>query len=114
MIESYYRKTRKKSQILAFLSKLFQNKSVLLALLVAIPVFSFMFFSNRGIIARLSLESDKKEMEGKIQQALNEQKQLQQKSKALDNDPKAIEQVAREKYGMIRNGETVYKVRRTH
>ena len=46
----------------------------------------------------------------KIQQAEQEQKQLQDQSKALDGDKKAVEKVAREKYGMVREGEKVYRV----
>jgi cell division protein FtsB len=112
MNEPYYRKTPKKSKIVSSLTKLLQNKSILLALLIAIPVLSFMLFSNRGIIARLSLESDRKELQDKIQGSLDEQKRLQQQSKALDGDARAIEVIAREKYGMVRDGETIYKVRR--
>ncbi|MDI6765441.1 MAG: septum formation initiator family protein [Bacteroidota bacterium] len=71
-----------------------------------------MMFSNKGIIQRLTLEREKEAMRIKINQTLQEQQKLQQQSKALDSDPKAIEKVAREKYGMIRDGETVYKVRK--
>lgn len=70
-----------------------------------------MLFSNRGFLKRLSLEAEKKAMEEKIREAQQEQLQLQVQSKALDNDPKAFEKVAREKYGLIREGETVYKVK---
>ena len=34
----------------------------------------------------------------------------QSQSKALDGDKKEIEKVARERYGMVREGEKVYKV----
>jgi cell division protein FtsB len=37
---------------------------------------------------------------------------LQKELKALDNDPKAIEKVARERYQLVRANETVYKVKR--
>ena len=67
-------------------------------------------YRNKSASARELLE--KAELEAKIQQAMEETKQLQADSKALDGDKKAIEKVAREKYGMIREGETVYKVRK--
>ena len=51
-------------------------------------------------------------MQEKVKQASEEQRLLQEQSKALEKDPKAIEKVAREKYGMIREGETVYKVKK--
>jgi cell division protein FtsB len=52
----------------------------------------------------------KQEMLEKINTAEEEQKKLKEQSKALDGDPKAIEKVAREKYGMVRENEKVYKV----
>ena len=81
-------------------------------LLLVVPILSFILFSNRGVIQRIKLESQMREVEEKIAEAQGEQAQLQQESKALDKDPKAIEKVAREKYGMIRGGETIYKVRK--
>jgi cell division protein FtsB len=47
-----------------------------------------------------------------IRSAEAENKRLQAESKALDGDKKVIEKVAREKYGMVREGETVYKVKK--
>jgi cell division protein FtsB len=35
---------------------------------------------------------------------------LARKTRALENDPAAQERVAREKYGMIRNGEIIYRI----
>ncbi len=52
------------------------------------------------------------ELEVKIREAEAETKRLRAESKALDGDLEAIEKVAREKHGMIRDGETVYKVDR--
>jgi len=110
MENQYYRKPRPK--IKSWINKTLRKKRVLLVLLIAIPAVSFMMFSNKGIIQRFSLESEKKEIQVQIHQAQQEQLLLQQQSKALDTDPKAIEKVAREKYGMIKEGETVYKVKR--
>ncbi len=112
MDDQYYRKARPKFNILGWCKKQLKKRNVLLTLLIVIPVLSFVTFSNRGILKRMSLESEKQVMQEKVKQALEEQKQLQEQSKALDKDPKAIEKVAREKYGMIREGETVYKVKK--
>ena len=111
MDEQFYRKPQKKSNVLGLLKKIFKKKSVRITLLIIIPALFFMMFSNRGLLKRLSLEAEKKAMGEKIRQAQQEQLQLEAQSKALDNDPKAIEKVAREKYGLIREGETVYKVK---
>ncbi len=52
------------------------------------------------------------EMVEKIRRAEEETKQLQEQIKALQSDKKTIEKIAREKYGMVREGETVYRVRK--
>ncbi len=112
MDDQYYRKAKPKFKVPASLKKVLGNKSILLTLLVVLPVASFITFSNRGIIKRMSLESDKEMMQEKIRLAQLEQARLQELSKDLDSDLKAIEKVAREKYGMVREGETVYKVKK--
>jgi cell division protein FtsB len=48
----------------------------------------------------------------KVKAAEEETKRLQSYLKALEGDKKTIEKVAREKYGMARPGETVYKVKK--
>ena len=39
-------------------------------------------------------------------------KRLQEQIKALESDKKTLEKTAREKYGMIREGETVYQMKK--
>ena len=112
MDDQYYRKAKSKFKILSSLKKAAGNKTLLLTLLVTVPILSFVMFSNRGVLKRLSLDSEKEMMLQKIQEAQREQLRLQQLSKDLDHDTKAIEKVAREKYCMVREGETVYKVKK--
>ena len=111
MDDQYFRKEKKTSSP-TWRKILFKNKPLSISLLVVLIAFSFMMFGNRGILQRLRLEEQKEELQTKIRQAQDEQRQLQQQSKALDSDPKAIEKIAREKYGMIRDGETIYKVKK--
>lgn len=112
MDDQYYRKPKPKQSVTLLLKKIIGNKRLLLTLLIAVPIVSFVTFSNKGVLKRMSLEAEKQAMQEKVQLALREQTQLRQESKALDNDNRAIEKVAREKYGMIREGETVYKVKK--
>ncbi|MEK9137212.1 MAG: septum formation initiator family protein [Bacteroidota bacterium] len=108
----FYRKDRRTIDVQALLKKLVRNKRAMLGLLIGIPLVLFLLFGNHGVVQRIKLQSQKAELEAKILQAEAETKQLQAESKALDGDTKAIEKVAREKYGMIRDGETVYKVKK--
>ena len=108
----FYRKDKKKFDVRATLKKFAKNKRAMLGLVLAVPLVLFLLFGSHGIVQRIRLQSQKAELETKIQQAETETKQLQAESNALDGDKKAIEKVAREKYGMAREGETVYKVRK--
>jgi cell division protein FtsB len=73
---------------------------------------SYVLFNNRGVIARIRLEHERQVMIEKLKAADEETKRLQTYLKALDGDKKTIEKVAREKYGMAREGETIYKVKK--
>lgn len=110
MDDQYYRKP--KLSFAGRIKKTLKRKNLLVMAFIGTVVLSFMMFSNRGILQRFNLESQRREMLEKIEQARQEQHRLQEQSHALDNDPKAIEKVAREKYGMIREGETVYRVKK--
>ncbi len=110
MDSQYYRGARPK--VTGWFKRLFKKRNTLLTIIIVVPALGFVTFSNKGILQRLNLESQKRQMEEKIRQAEQEQVQLQAESKALDSDPRAIEKVAREKYGMIREGETVYRVKK--
>lgn len=110
MEDLFYRKEKKRPKTLDAVVKVFKNKRMTVRLLLGILVGGYVLFGSHGILQRLRLQYEKQELEHMIKEAEAETKRLQAESKALDGNPKAIEKVAREKYGMIREGETVYKV----
>jgi cell division protein FtsB len=108
----FYRKLQKKSLLKSLLKNLFKTKKRAVTVLGGTILVSFVLFNNRGVVARIRLEYERQEMIEKVRAAQEENKRLEAYLKALDGDKKTIEKVAREKYGMVREGETVYKVRR--
>jgi cell division protein FtsB len=92
--------------------KLLGNKNLLILLLVGIPVLSFITFSPRGLVKRMSLESQKSGLLAEVSALETEQARLIKESRDLESDMKVIEKYAREKCGMIYPGETVYIVRK--
>ena len=56
------------------------------------------------------LKQKNQELLSKIQYLEVRNKQLQQEQQFLKNNPAYLEKVAREKMGLIRQGETVYKI----
>jgi cell division protein FtsB len=112
MDDLFYRRLTKRLSVGGLLKKAAKNKRLVLIVLVALPVLSYAVFGSRGVLQRIRLQQQKTELQVKIKEAEEETKRLQEQSNALDNDKKAIEKVAREQYGMARDGETVYKVNR--
>lgn len=108
----FFRKEKKKFDARSLVRKFVRNKRAMLGLLIGVPLLLFVLFGSRGVVQRVRLQNEKTELEAKVEQAEQETKRLQAESKALDGDKKAIEKVAREKYGMVREGEKVYKVNR--
>ncbi|HLF14571.1 MAG TPA: septum formation initiator family protein [Bacteroidota bacterium] len=92
--------------------KILGNKTLIVLLLVGIPALSFITFSPRGLLKRMSLESEKADLVAQVAWAEAEQARLQKESRDLDRDLGMIEKIAREHYGMILPGETVYKVKK--
>jgi cell division protein FtsB len=109
----FYRKLGRRSNLQAALKRLLANRRLMLGLVLGIPLALFVLFGNRGVVQRVRLQAQKADLEQKILEAEAEAKRLQQESRALDGDRKTIEKVAREKYGMVREGETVYRVARS-
>ncbi len=110
MDSMFYRKLSKGFDFRALLRKMLRNKKATAVALFGIMVASFIVFGNHGILQRIHLSQQKAELERKIREADAETRALQAQSKALESDKKAVEKVARERYGMVRQGEKVYKV----
>ncbi len=108
----FYRSVPKKRRLNTLLKEITKNRKRSLLLLVGTLAVLYLLFDNKGIIKRISLEVQRKEMVGKVEEAQKETLRLQTQKKALEGDKKTIEKLAREKYGMSRTGEKVYRVKK--
>ncbi len=109
MDESFYRKRKRRFNPRETLRRILRNKRLVAALVLGSVIAGIALFGNRGFVQRIRLEQQKSELEQKIREAEAEQKRLQRESLSLDTSSRAIEKVAREKYGMKRPGESVYR-----
>lgn len=50
------------------------------------------------------------ELDHQVQQLLKKQKELVEEKRRLEEDPEYLEKVAREKMGLIKEGEVIYKI----
>lgn len=77
-------------------------------------VFSFfvyyLFFSNFGYIKKWQLEKEKKVLLKQIEEEFKRRDSLENRILLLENDSIEIEKVAREKYGLVREGEEIYAI----
>jgi cell division protein FtsB len=113
MEDQFYRKIPSSRRLLRdILKKAVKNKKRTSILLISIVLIVYLTFDNKGVIARVRLETQKRQLEQKIVEAEAETKQLHAQIKALQGDKQTIEKIAREKYGMARDGETIYRVKK--
>lgn len=100
------RKTRRRfrPQPLTFRRKL------TFALLAALPVLAIFTFGNRGIIKRLDLEMQYSSLYDQLYEDRAAGDSLKQEIARMNSDTVAIERLARERYGLVRPGESIYRV----
>jgi cell division protein FtsB len=92
--------------------KALKHKRSTLVILGAFVLFLYLLFDNKGIVKRIQLEMESTRMKEKVAQIEKQNEHLQAQAKALEGDKKTIEKTARERYGMARKGETVYRVKK--
>ncbi|MBM4168142.1 MAG: septum formation initiator family protein [Ignavibacteria bacterium] len=107
----FYRPAPARHRVKDGLKRLVKNRRRLVVIVLGFILLMYLLFDNKGILARIGLEMKQSEMEQKVEEAEAETKQLQQRLKGLQGDKQTIEKTAREKHGMAREGETVYRIK---
>ena len=110
MDDLFYRKKPRFFDPRAALRRLLRNRRLLLVLVIGLPLILYLLFGSRGVVQRLRLQAQKSELQEKIHAQELEIQRLRAEIKALEADKRAIEKVARERYQMVREGETLYLV----
>lgn len=88
------------------------RKSFLALILGGFVVIWLTFIDTYSIWTRVELNQRKAELKEKKQQLKAETIILKQKIEDLKTDPFLLERIAREEYGMKKEGETVYKIKK--
>jgi len=78
------------------------------AALVAAAYFAI-FGGEYGLYEVWRLERQQEEEARELESVRAEVEHLRARADSLENDPAALERVARERYGMIRDGERLYR-----
>ena len=112
MEDQFYRNLQPERLLKKIVKSAAKNKKRTIILVILFLLFLYLLFDNKGIITRLRLEAQHREWIEKVKSDSIETKRLQEQIKALEGDKKTIEKTAREKYGMAREGETVYQIKK--
>ncbi|MBS1517964.1 MAG: septum formation initiator family protein [Bacteroidetes bacterium] len=86
------------------------NLNLVIVVLFFIGLISMTIFGNKGILQKMKLEQETLALEQQIKAELDKTEQLQKEIDALKSSDSKLEEVAREKYGMTKDGEKIYKV----
>jgi cell division protein FtsB len=112
MEDRFYRNIQPERFLKKITKSASKNKKRTAIIILAFLILLYLLFDNKGIITRVKLESQKRDWMEKVKADSLETQRLREQIKALEGDKKTIEKTAREKYGMTRDGETVYKVKK--
>lgn len=98
---------------LQLLNPLRWRKSFLFLVLGGFVVIWFTFIDTYSIWTRIELQQRQEELKDKKEKLKAETIILKQNIEELQTNPFLFERIAREEYGMKREGETVYKIKET-
>ena len=87
------------------------RKSFLMLILGGFLFIWFAFIDTYSLWTRYDLSQRKDDLKQKTEQLEAETARLKQQINDLKNDPALLERIAREEYGMKKEGETVYKIK---
>jgi cell division protein FtsB len=101
-----------KESLLKKIARFFKyNKLALIFLLVICFQLGLAIFGAKGFLMRMKLESNKKQYEKQLMEEQKKTEDLKNEIKELNTSDKKIEKVAREKYGMTKDGEKIIKIK---
>ena len=86
------------------------NRKLVFFIIVVGGLLVFASLGNKGLISRIKMESERKDLEEQLKTEQMKTKDLQKEIEELKTSDKKMEKTAREKYGMTKEGETIYKI----
>lgn len=105
------RPLRKKESLINIIARFIKyNKYFTLFIIILVTLVYMTVFGNKGLLHRLEMENEKSSLEEELKLENTRTKTLQQEVDELNNSDEKIEKVAREKYGLTKEGEKIYKV----
>lgn len=88
----------------------FKNISIWITVLIAFLILFVLTFSKQGFYNHYLLKKELSELQNRIDSLKNVNDSLTTEINLLKSNSEKIEKVAREKYGLIKPGEKIYKI----
>jgi cell division protein FtsL len=86
------------------------NKFFTLLALVIISILIYAVLADKGLLTRFRFQNEKAKFEKQLIDERKKTDTLKKEVDSLNNSDEKIERVAREKYGMTKEGEVIYKI----
>lgn len=86
------------------------NLRVVVVIVFFIGLISMAVFGNKGILQRIKLEAERKELEEQLKTEVRKTRDLQKEIEELKSSDQKLEEIAREKFGMTAEGEEIYRI----
>ncbi len=86
------------------------NKFFTLFGLIILTVLIYAVIADNGLLTRMRFQKEKARLEKQLADEKKKQDTLRKEIDSLNNSDEKIERVAREKYGMTKEGELIYKI----
>ncbi|MCU0372227.1 MAG: septum formation initiator family protein [Ignavibacteria bacterium] len=97
--------------ILTVIARFIKYHKVLIGILVVFLVIAvYSLFSDKGLLTRIRMKREKEKLSRMIEEEKKKQDSLKKEIELLNTSDKKIEKIAREKYGMTKEGEIIYKI----
>lgn len=86
------------------------HKVMLFFIFLFAGVAAYSIFSDKGLLTRMKLNKEKEKIIKQVEEEKRKQDSLKKEIEQLNTSDKKIERIAREKYGMTKEGEIIYKI----
>lgn len=87
------------------------NRFLIIFVILIVIIIYYAVFGGKGLINRTKLANENESIMEKIKKDSMISLELKKEVDELNNSDKKLEQVAREKYGMVKEGEKIIKIK---
>ena len=89
---------------------IYTRRRMFVFIILLLLILAYAVFGKKGLLQRVDLEFENRELQQKLKDEQEKTLMLQKEIDELKTSDKKIEKVAREKYGMTKEGEEIYKI----